>query len=90
MNTDFKKPFLNDFKKVRDKVLRQKVEQVILEVMAAQTLQDIFGLKKLKGGKRGIYYRIKIADYRLGVSIEGSTVTFLAFMHRKDIYKLFP
>ena len=52
--------------------------------------RDIRKLKerKVKGEKK--FYRIRVGDYRLGVKIEGETVTFIRFLHRKDIYRYFP
>ena len=90
MTTDFKKSFLKDIKKIKDKVLLAEIEQAILSVEDAATMHDIPRLKKLKGNKKGIYYRIKVGDYRIGVAIENETVTFAAFDNRKDIYKFFP
>jgi len=40
------------------------------------------------GGDR--YYRIKIGDYRIGMTVEGNLVTLVRFLHRKDIYRYFP
>jgi mRNA interferase RelE/StbE len=90
MNTDFKTSFLNDLKKVKDKTLLPKIEQAILNVESAERIQDIPELKKLKGNKKGIYYRIKIEGHRAGLTIENNVVTFVVFMPRKDIYKFFP
>ena len=90
MNTDFKTSFSNDLKKVKDKSLLSKVKQVILDVEEAKGKQDIPELRKLKGNKKGIYYRIKIENYRIGVTIENNLVTFVVFISRKDIYKFFP
>ncbi|GHV21944.1 hypothetical protein FACS189428_3190 [Clostridia bacterium] len=90
MKDDFKTSFLNDIKKIKDKKLLAKIRDVIKAVESAQTMQDIPDLKKLKGSRKGIYYRIKIDDYRIGVSIENEMVTFVVFGARKDIYKHFP
>jgi len=90
MKTDFKKSFLNDIKKIKDKALLEKIEQIILDVEKAQTIHNISRLKKLKGNKNGIYYRISVDIYRIGVTIENDTVTFVVFDLRKDIYKYFP
>ena len=90
MNTDFKTSFLNDIKKVKDKSLLPKVEQSILDVEKAEKIQDIPELRKLKGDKKRICYRIKIDNYRIGVTIENNMVTFVIFKPRKDIYKFFP
>ena len=90
MRTDFKKSFENDIKKIKDKVLSEKVKQVILTVETAKTIKDIPELKKLKGSKKGIYYRITIDNHRIGITIENNMVTFVIFCARKDIYKYFP
>jgi len=90
MNTDFKTSFLNDVKKVKDQSLKEKVEQAITDVEKAAGKQDIPELRKLKGSKKGIYYRIKIDHYRIGVTIENDMVKFVIFKPRKDIYKHFP
>ncbi|MCL2246152.1 MAG: hypothetical protein FWC10_03460 [Lentimicrobiaceae bacterium] len=90
MNTDFRASFLNDIKKVKNKNLLLKIEQSILNVENAKKIQDIPELRKLKGNKKGIFYRIKIDGYRMGVTIENNLVTFVILKPRKDIYKFFP
>ena len=88
MNTRFKPLFFRHLKKITDKPLKEEIAQTIQSVEKAGEKNDIPGLKKMKGYK--IYYRIKVGDYRIGVTIENNIVTFSAFMHRKDIYKFFP
>ena len=90
MNTDIKNSFLRDLKKIIDPALKEQVELIILAVEEAQTIRDIPELKKLKGYKNGIYYRIAVDNYRIGVNIENDLVTFVVFKPRKDIYKFFP
>ena len=90
METEFKKSFSNDIKKILDPALKEEIKQVILSVEKAIEKKDIPKLKKLKGSKKGIYYRIKVGAYRIGLTIENNTVTFVVFQPRKDIYKLFP
>jgi mRNA interferase RelE/StbE len=48
----------------------------------------VAGLKKLKGG--GNYYRVRVGEYRVGLVIEGDSVTFMRFLDRKEIYRYFP
>jgi mRNA interferase RelE/StbE len=59
-----------------------------LNVKEANNLKEIGNLEKLKGFNNE--YRIKIGDYRIGLIIENKKVTFIRFLHRKDIYKYFP
>jgi mRNA interferase RelE/StbE len=59
-----------------------------LQVEQAKDLSDIKSLKKMSEYANA--YRIKIGDYRIGISIEEGNVDFCAVAHRKDIYRLFP
>jgi len=88
MNILIKPLFWRHLKKITDTTLKEEVKQAIKAVEDAETAKNIPELKKLKGYK--IFYRIKIGNYRIGVSIENNLVTFVVFMHRKDIYKFFP
>ena len=88
MKVEFRSSFAKDLKKVKDKDLKARVKQVIELIEKARGLQELQGTKKLKGGDR--YYRIRIEDYRVGLTLEGDTVTFVRFLHRKDIYRYFP
>jgi len=90
MNTDFKTSFLHDIKKTKDKILLPQVEQAIKDVENANSKREIPELRKLKGNKKGIYYRIKIDIHRIGVTIENNLVTFVIFKPRKDFYRYFP
>ena len=88
MKVEFKKSFVKDLERVRDKSLKERVRQTIERVEEAQTLQEIGNVKRLRGGER--YYRIRVGDYRLGLMLEGDTVIFVRFLHRKDVYRYFP
>jgi mRNA interferase RelE/StbE len=90
MNTEFKKSFFRDLKKITDPVVKVEIERVIFTVREASAIKNIPNLRKMKGDKKGISYRIKVSDYRLSITIENNLVIFIACMHRKDIYKFFP
>jgi len=90
MKTDRKKAFLRNLKKITDPTLKTEVEQVYMAVKEAKTMHDIPKLRKVKGCKKGISYRIRVGVYRIGVEIEGDMVTFLAFGHRREFYNTFP
>ena len=66
----------------------EKDTNCIEAVQKANTLKEIPGFKKLKGGT--VYYRIRIGDYRLGVIVKTNEITFVRCLHRKDIYSYFP
>jgi len=88
LNLEFKASFARDLKKIKDEKLKVRVQEVIKLVEQARSLQEVENIRKLKGSDR--YYRIRIGDYRIGLSVEGNTVTFVRFLQRKDVYRYFP
>ncbi len=61
---------------------------ILQSLEISDNLSKCQNIKKLKG--HDIYYRLKIGDYRLGFSFENNEINIIRFLHRKDIYKLFP
>ncbi|OGQ94812.1 MAG: plasmid stabilization protein [Deltaproteobacteria bacterium RIFOXYD12_FULL_57_12] len=89
MKTAYKKSFAKDLKRhSRDQKLLDMIKEVILEVETAGRITDIDNLKKLR--VKGEYYRIRSGDYRIGLIIDGDTVTFVRALHRSEIYRYFP
>ena len=88
MKVEFRESFAKDLKGVRDRSVLKRTKEVIEAVEKADSLADITNLKKLKGG--GNYFRLRVGDYRIGVTLEDDTVIFVRFLNRKDIYKYFP
>ncbi len=88
MKTLFRKSFVKDLEKIRKQSLKDRVRGMIDRVEQVENISDLTGLKKLRGGEK--YYRIRLGNYRVGVIIESDTVTFVRFLHRKDLYKYFP
>lgn len=88
MKTLFRKSFVKDLEMIRKQSLKDRVRGMIDRVEQVENISDLTGLKKLRGGEK--YYRIRLGNYRVGVIIESDTVTFVRFLHRKDLYKYFP
>jgi mRNA interferase RelE/StbE len=88
MKVDFKKTFLKEVKKLRNKNLKDDIASAIIQVESAENITQIKNLKKLAG--YDIYYRIRVGDYRIGIKVEREIVYFVIVEHRKDIYKSFP
>jgi len=88
MKLEFYKSFLNDLTKIKDKKLKRKIQIIILELEKAANILELKNLRKLKGYE--YFYRIRIGDYRMGLQIKEDKITFVRFLHRKDIYKHFP
>ena len=88
MKIEFRASFAKDLRKIKETSVKKQLLAVIWAVEEAGKLQVIKDLKKLRGGND--YYRIRVGDYRLGLIIEGKTLIFVRFLHRKDIYRFFP
>jgi mRNA interferase RelE/StbE len=84
----FKESFRRDLRVIRDKSLLERVRGVIEAVETADSLALLPNLKLLKGSRN--YFRVRIGDYRIGLSIQEDTVIFVRFLNRKDIYRYFP
>jgi mRNA interferase RelE/StbE len=88
LNVEFRSSFAKDLKRIRDRDLRRRVGEIIELVERVQSLQEVENIKKLRGGD--CYYRIRVGDYRIGLLVEDDIVTFVRFLHRKDVYRYFP
>jgi mRNA interferase RelE/StbE len=88
MKVTFKKSFVKDLRKIRERALGMRVRELIESIERASSLQEIPNLRHLKGATG--YYRIRVGDYRIGLYVKGETVTLIRFLHRKDIYRHFP
>jgi mRNA interferase RelE/StbE len=88
MEIRFAKLFEKDLKAISEKQVILKVDDIITLLQNAKSLQDLKGVKKLKGHKD--IYRLRIGSYRLGIKIDKDTVWLARLMLRKDIYKYFP
>jgi len=88
MNIRIDRSFEKATDKIKDRKLLNKIARVIDEIKEQHVYSKIKNLKKIKGSHQ--YYRIRIGDYKNGITIAGDMVTFIRFLHRKDIYKYFP
>jgi mRNA interferase RelE/StbE len=88
MNVEFRKSFEKDLGKIKDETVLQRIKAVIEEVENAENLSDVSNVKKLKAD--GDYYRVRVGDYRIGISISEGVLIFVRALPRKDIYRYFP
>ena len=88
MKVEFLKKFSKDLDDIRTKSVKQALIRIIEVMEETDTLDKIPNTKKLKGHKTA--YRTRLGDYRLGFFFENSTILLARFVHRKDIYKIFP
>ncbi len=88
MTLEFRASFLKDLNSIRDRSILRRVRETIAEVETASNALEIRNLKKLRTGGR--YYRIRLGNYRLGLTIEDNTVSFIRLLHRREVYRYFP
>lgn len=88
MNVEFRESFLKDLRAAQNANLLSKVKIAIENVESAAVPQNIKNFKKLKG--YSTYFRIKIGNHRIGLTMQGDTITFVRFLSRKEIYRFFP
>ena len=88
MKTFFRKSFTRDLKKIKDQRIRNRVRQAIEDIESATAPEGISNLKKLTGTEDS--YRIRVADFRIGVVIEEDVVEFVRCLPRRDLYRFFP
>ena len=88
MNLAFTRSFAKDLGQIRDTSILERIQEIIHEIEAAASIQDLKNLKKISSESR--HYRLRLGDYRLGLVIEVDTVTLVRILHRKDIYRYFP
>jgi mRNA interferase RelE/StbE len=88
VKVEFRKSFEKDLSKMRDKDLLLRIKVVIEEIENADSLLNVSNIKKLKAD--GDYYRIRVGDYRLGLTQDAEIITFVRALHRKEMYRYFP
>ena len=88
MKTEFKSSFAKDLKSIKSKTVLEAVAKLIEVVEAAQNMRAISDVKKLKA--KGNFYRIKLGDYRVGITLDKDEITFVRCLDRKEIYRYFP
>jgi mRNA interferase RelE/StbE len=88
VNVKIDRSFERDTKKIKDRKLLDKLADIIEQIQNSSNTTEIKNLKKIVGAHS--YYRIKMGDFRIGISIEEGSVILIRFLSRKDIYKHFP
>jgi mRNA interferase RelE/StbE len=88
VKVEFKESFVRDLRNIRDKRVLERIKQAIQNVEAANRLEEIHRLKKLKGEEK--CYRIRMGTYRIGLMLEDDMIVFARALHRREIYRFFP
>ena len=89
MQVRYRSSFRRDIRRVRNASLRRRIERKVAELEAATAISRVRGVEKVESAN-GNDYRIRIGNYRLGVTVENEVAVLVAFGHRSDIYRRFP
>ena len=73
--------------KLKNRILSYQIADLIENLYDIDDIQMIPSVKRLKGAKA---YRIRLGDYRLGITIEDNTVVFHSIGKRDKFYDSFP
>lgn len=88
MKAEYRKKFLKELAKIPAHTRRE------IEIFAFEEVPELNftalsdKLEKLKGYTN--YYRVRFGSYRVGLRVEGDTVSFERALHRREIYRFFP
>ena len=81
--------FNRDIRRIRDPALAIRLNRKIDELEVAESLWEVSEVSRVRA-PRGRHYRIRVGEYRIGVTMEGDTAVLARFGHRSVIYRVFP
>ena len=88
METEYTASFIRDLRRLRNPALRRRVDRIMDDLERATDPGAVAGATRLRGP--GQFYRIRVGDYRIGLSVEDNKAIVTRFLHRRDIYRSFP
>ena len=89
MKLDSSPRFNRDLRRIRDVNIRRGIERTIAQLEAASHLTELRNIRKVRSAS-GRDYRVRIGDYRLGITVEGDVVILVRFLKRGEFYRHFP
>ena len=89
MKVESSSRFIRDIRRISAPALARRVNQKIAEIESVASIRDVSNVRRLTTPS-GIHYRVRIGDYRLGITVEGEVAVLVAFGPRDDIYRRFP
>ncbi len=89
MEVVFTKTFLKDLSKIQPLKRRKQIEILVFEkIPLIKSIEEIGIAEKLTGYDE--FYKIRVGEYRIGISKSESGIQFIRVLNRKEIYKYFP
>ena len=89
VETQYRKAFLKDLKKLRNLPEYERIFELAFTTLPQAThLKDIANVKAMKGFPNR--YRIRVGNYRVGIEVHRNSVEIMRVLHRKEFYRYFP
>lgn len=89
MEVRYRQLFLRDLKKLKKQPVYDQVVELAFTVLPAiTTLQEVSGVKAMKGFSNR--YRIRLGDYRIGIELYSDSIEMVRVLHRREFYRYFP
>ena len=66
----------------------RRIRETVERVEAARTLNEVQNIRRVSGVSG--FYRIRVGDYRIDLTLERDVIEFVRCLHRRDIYRYFP
>jgi mRNA-degrading endonuclease RelE of RelBE toxin-antitoxin system len=89
MKANYLPSFIRDLKALKKSPMYSTIKDLVFQhIPNCSTIEEISNLQKLRGDDQA--YRVRVGEYRVGVFINGDTITFARVKHRRDIYRYFP
>lgn len=90
MQTLIKPAFKSDLSRLLDPAARRRARHALATIQAAPALSAIPNLRRLRGGGGIPHYRMRVGNYRLGLTLDGDVAVLERYLHRREIYRRFP
>ena len=88
MDVEPSRLFRRDARQLGSAQIRRRLDRVIQELIEATDITEVNVVRRLRA--EGQHYRIRIGDYRLGITMDGETAVLRRFLPRGEIYRYFP
>ena len=88
MTVEPSRQFSRDVRRLGSSQIRRRLDRTIQELIEVADITEVSGIKRLLA--EGQHYRIRIGDYRLGITMDGEIAVLRRFLPRGEIYRYFP
>ena len=78
-----------DIRRTRNRDILRRVDSAIADLGVADSIGEVRNIERVRSA-RGQHYRIRVGNYRIGVTVVRGMAILSKFGHRRDFYRRFP